>query len=58
MTRSYAVALIFLETRCVDQIPLLTAMLEKPSRLLESHSISDLWLYVLFAPIAAELVLQ
>jgi uncharacterized membrane protein len=58
MTRSYAVALIFLETRCVDQIPLLTAMFERPSRVLESHSISDLWIYVLFAPIAAELVLQ
>jgi hypothetical protein len=58
MTRSYAVALIFLETRCVDQTPWLSRLLDWPSRMFESHSISDLWMYILFAPIAAELVLR
>jgi uncharacterized membrane protein len=57
MTRSYAVALIFLETRCVDQIPWLAKGFDYPSRFVESHSISDIWLFVLFAPIAAQLVL-
>jgi len=58
MTRSFAVALIFLETRCVEEIPWLYALLEKPLTFFESHSISDLWLFILFAPIAAELVLR
>jgi len=58
MTRSYAVALIFLETRCVDQISWLTTLFERPSHFFESHHASDLWIFVIFAPIAAELVLR
>jgi len=58
MTRSFAVALIFLETRCIDQIPWLATLFQGPSNLFESHSISDLWLLILFAPIAAEIVLR
>jgi uncharacterized membrane protein len=58
MTRSYAVALVFLEVRTVDQSAFLTKLTAWPSELLESHSISDLWMYVLFAPIAAQLVLE
>lgn len=58
MTRSFAVALIFLETRCIDQIPWLAKLFQKPSDLFESHSISDLWLLIIFAPIAAEIVLR
>jgi uncharacterized membrane protein len=58
MTRSYAVALIFLETRCVDQIPWLSRMVDWPSRTLETHSISDIWMYIAFSIIAAELVLR
>ncbi|MGH7512561.1 MAG: DUF2306 domain-containing protein [Gemmatimonadales bacterium] len=57
MTRSYATALIFLEVRCVEESTALTRLLEWPGRALESHSISDLWLYIAFAPIAAQLVL-
>src|SRR3954469_18339240 len=52
MTRSYAVALVFIEVRTVDQSVFLTRMLDWPSRILESHSIADLWLFILFAPIA------
>ena len=58
MTRSYAVALVFVEVRTVDQSAFLTKLTSWPSNLLESHSISDLWMYVLFAPIAAQLVLE
>jgi uncharacterized membrane protein YozB (DUF420 family) len=46
MTRSYAVALVFLEVRCVDQIPWLATMTTRPSTLLETHGISDLWMYI------------
>src|SRR4051812_21073010 len=35
--------------RTVDQSAFLTKLTAGPSELLESHSISDLWLYVLFA---------
>jgi hypothetical protein len=58
MTRSFAVALIFLETRCIDQIPWLGALFEGPSNLFESHQISDLWILIICAPIAAEIVLR
>jgi hypothetical protein len=58
MTRSYAVALVFLESRTVDQSAFLTKLTAWPSELLESHSISDLWMFLLFAPIAAQLVLE
>ena len=44
MTRSYAVALVFLQTRCVDQIPWLAKITDWPSTVLETHSISDLWM--------------
>ena len=57
MTRSYATALIFLEVRCVEESPLLRRLLDWPTRMLDAHSISDLWLYIAFAPIAAQLVL-
>jgi hypothetical protein len=58
MPRSYAVALVFIEVRAVDQSAFLTRLLDWPSRVLESHSIADLWMFILFAPIAAELVLR
>jgi uncharacterized membrane protein len=58
MTRSYAVALIFLEVRCVDQIPFLARMVDWPSRLLETHSISDGWMFMAFSLVTAELVLR
>jgi uncharacterized membrane protein len=58
MTRSYAVALVFLEGRCVDQIPWLARMLDWPSRLLETHSIADLWMFIGFSLLAAELILR
>jgi uncharacterized membrane protein len=57
MTRSYAVALIFLEVRCVDQIPSLARMVDWPSRMLETHSISDGWMFMAFSLAAAEVVL-
>jgi uncharacterized membrane protein len=57
MTRSYAVALVFLEVRCVEQIPWLAKITDWPSRMLETHSISDLWMFIAFSLVAAELVL-
>ena len=58
MTRSYAVALIFLEVRCVDQIPWLARIVDWPSRMLETHSISDSWMFIAFSIVAAEVVLR
>jgi uncharacterized membrane protein len=58
MTRSYAVALIFLEARCVDQISWLVRMVDWPSKMLETHSISDGWMFLAFSLVAAELVLR
>ena len=58
MTRSYAVALIFLEVRCVDQIPWLARIVDWPSRMLETHSISDGWMFIAFSVVAAEIVLR
>lgn len=57
MTRSYAVALVFLIVRCVDQIPWLTKIADYPSMLLETYFISDLWMYIAFSLAAAELLL-
>ena len=58
MTRSYAVALIFLETRCVEQISWLAKLTDWPSTMLETHGISDMWMYIAFSLGAAELVLR
>lgn len=58
MTLRYAVALVFLQVRTVDQSAFLTKLTASPSELLESHSIAALWMYVLFGPMAAELVLE
>lgn len=57
MTRSYAVALVFLEVRCVEQIPWLRRLTDRPSALLETHFISDAWMYIAFSLLVAELVL-
>ena len=58
MTRSYAVALVFLLVRCVDQFPWLRKLADYPSTLLETHAISDLWMYIAFSLAAAELLLR
>lgn len=57
MTRSYAIALVFLQTRCVEQIPWLAKAFEWPLRMLETHFISGLWLHMGISLIAAELAL-
>jgi uncharacterized membrane protein len=57
MTRSYAVALVFLEVRCVDRFAWLGRLVEWPSTLLERHGIADLWMFVAFAFVAAEIAL-
>jgi hypothetical protein len=58
MVRSYALAVIFLETRTVDEIPLLSKLRDWPSNLLESHGISDMWMYIAFSLLLAELILR
>ena len=58
MVRSYAVATIFLQTRTVGEIPMLEKLLKWPSDLLESHGISDGWMYIGFSLLVAELVLR
>jgi uncharacterized membrane protein len=57
MTRSFAVAMVFVEVRCVDYIQWLGRLMDVPSNFLQSHHISDLWLYVAISLIAAELIL-
>jgi uncharacterized membrane protein len=57
MTRSYAIALVFLEVRVVDQTPWLQKITKWPSTMLESHSVSDLWMFIVFSVACAELVL-
>ncbi len=57
MTRSYAVALIFLEDRSVGQIPWLAKIFDWPSTMLETHHVSDLWMYIVFSLVAAEAAL-
>jgi uncharacterized membrane protein len=58
MTRSYAVALVFLGVRCVEQVPLLAKIMAWLSALLEAHSISDLWMFIALSLVAADLVLR
>ena len=58
MTRSYAVGLVFLETRCIDQIPWLSKLWDWPSTILETHHISDLWLVIALSLLGAELLLR
>lgn len=58
MMRSYAIPMVFLEVRCVDQFAWLGKLLEWPSALLETHRISDIWLYIAFSLLVAELVLR
>lgn len=57
MTRSYAIALIFLEVRCVEQSVWLTNLTDKLSTFLETHHISDAWMYLAFSLLVAELIL-
>jgi uncharacterized membrane protein len=58
MTRSFAVALVFLEVRCADSIHWLGRLIDIPGEFLETHHISDLWLYVAVSLTVAELVLR
>jgi uncharacterized membrane protein len=58
MIRSYCAALIFLEVRCVDESSVLTALLDRPVRALDARGISDLWLYIVLAPIFAQIVIE
>jgi hypothetical protein len=58
MTRSFAVAMVFLEVRCADYIPWIGRVIEKPSDLLETHHISDLWFYLAISLTVAELILR
>ena len=58
MTRSYAVAVVFLESRFVEQIPWLAKLWDRPSTILETHHISDLWVWIALSLAAAELVLR
>jgi hypothetical protein len=57
MTRSFAVALVFLEVRSANYLPWLRRLIDVPVRFLETHYISSLWLYVAISLIVAELVL-
>jgi len=57
MTRSYAVALVFLESRCIDQIPWLGKIWDWPSTILETHHVSDIWLMIGLSLLIAELIL-
>jgi len=57
MTRSYAVAVVFLESRFVEQIPLLSKLWEGPSNFLETHHVSDLWAFIALSLTIAEIVI-
>lgn len=57
MTRSYAIGLVFLTGRTVDHIPLLTRLTSWPSDMLESHHVSDLWMYVALSLAAAQVAI-
>jgi uncharacterized membrane protein len=57
MTRSFAVALVFVEVRCADYIPWLGRLINVPGDFLETHHISSLWLFVTISLTAAELIL-
>jgi len=58
MVRSYAVAAIFLETRVVSYTPLLSRWFQPISDWCDAHSISDMWVFVLAAPVIAEVILH
>jgi uncharacterized membrane protein len=58
MTRSYAIATVFLQTRCVDQLPWLSRLLQPAMEFLEKHFVSTLWMHMAFSIIAAELILR
>jgi uncharacterized membrane protein len=58
MTRSFAVAMVFVEVRCADYIPWLGRLMDLPGNFLQTHYISDLWLYVAISLTAAELILR
>ena len=58
MTRSYAIATVFLQTRCVDQFPWLGKIVDPAIQAFETHSVSGLWLHIAFSLLAAELVLR
>ncbi|HMF94079.1 MAG TPA: DUF2306 domain-containing protein [Vicinamibacterales bacterium] len=58
MTRSYAVALVFLANRCIDQIPWLAKLWEWPSTLLETHHVSDMWLVIALSLVGAEVIIR
>jgi uncharacterized membrane protein len=58
MIRSYAVAIVFLQTRCVEQIHWLSRLLQAPLQFLETHHISDMWLHIAVSLIAAELIVR
>ena len=58
MTRSFAVALVFVEVRCADYLSWLGRLIDVPGNFLEAHSISDLWMYVALSLTAAELILR
>ena len=58
MTRSYAIATVFLQTRCVEQTAWLSTLLRAPLQFLVTHHISALWMHVAVSLIAAELILR
>jgi len=58
MTRSFAVAMVFVLVRCADSIQWLGRLIDIPGGFLEARHISDLWLYVAIMLTAAELVLR
>src|SRR5262249_22495093 len=58
MTRSYAVALVFLVNRCIEQIPWLARLWDRPSTFLETHHVSDGWLILALSLAAAEVIFR
>jgi hypothetical protein len=58
MTRSFGVAMVFVEVRCADHIQWLGRLMGVPSAFLQAHHISDLWLYLLISLTTAELILR
>jgi len=58
MTRSYAIATVFLQTRCVDQFPWLGKIVGPAIQAFETHSVSGIWLHIAFSLLAAELVVR
>jgi hypothetical protein len=58
MTRSYAMALVFLEVRCVENISWLKTLMAFPADMLEAHSIAELWLYIFLSLVVAEIIVR